>query len=195
MKNVAKQMFSFMVAVSAAAILTSCGGSKPAAQAPAPPDEVEVVMFCNGPEYQSDATALRFSAIGTSMDQMTSKKKALTEARAGLAAQIETVVKGVIDNYVKSTEHQNREDLEKRFEGLTREVINQKLAGTRTICEKMTKTKEGTFKTYICVELGGPEILSSLNNRLSKDEMLKVDYDYEKFKKTFEDEMSKAGNN
>lgn len=194
MKNVAKQLLSLMVVFSLATVLISCGSSKPAAQA-APPDEVEVVMYCNGPEYQSDATALRFSAIGTSMDQMTSKKKALTEARAGLAAQIETVVKGVVDNYVKSTEHQNREDLEKRFEGLTREVINQKLAGTRTICEKMTKTKEGTFKTYICVELGGPEILSSLNNRLSKDEMLKVDYDYEKFKKTFEDEMSKAGGN
>lgn len=195
MKNVVKQFFSVMMVAGLATALVSCGSSKPAAQAPAPPDEVEVVMYCNGPEYQSDATALRFSAIGTSMDQMTSKKKALTEARAGLAAQIETVVKGVIDNYVKSTEHQNKEDLEKRFEGLTREVINQKLAGTRTICEKMTKLKDGNYKTYICVELGGPEILSSLNNRLSKDEMLKVDYDYEKFKKTFEDEMSKAGNN
>lgn len=195
MKNVAKQFLSLVVVASMVAFLPSCGGSKKAATAPAPSDEVEIVMHCSGPEYQSDATALRFSAIGTSMDQMTSKKKALTEARAGLAAQIETMVKGVIDNYVKSTEHQNREDLEKRFEGLTREVINQKLAGTRTICEKMTKTKEGNFKTYTCVELGGPEILSSLNNRLSKDEMLKVDYDYEKFKKTFEDEMSKAGNN
>ena len=187
--------FLGMIAIAGTALaLSSCGSSKPVAATPAVPDEVRVVMYCNGPEYMSDKTALRFSAIGTSMDQMTSKKKALSEARAGLAAQIETKIKSVIDNYVKSGEHLNKEDLSKRYEGLSREVVNQNLAGTRTICEEMTKTKDGNFKTYTCVELGGPEILSSLNNKLSKDEMLKVDYDYEKFKKTFEDEMSKAGN-
>jgi len=175
--------------------LGSCGGSKSSTKVTPPNDEVEVNVLCSGPEYQSDATALRFSAISSSMDQMTAKKKALSEARAGLAAQIETTLKGVIDNYLKSAEHQNREDLEKRYEGLTREVINQQLTGTRTICEKMTKTKEGTYKSYVCIELGGPEILNSLNNRLSKDEQLKIDYDYEKFKKTFEEEMNKAGNN
>ena len=195
MKREIKYFFSMIAVAGIAIALSSCGSSKPVvAPAPVVPDEVRVVMYCNGPEYMSDKTALRFSAIGTSMDQMTSKKKALSEARAGLAAQIETKIKSVIDNYVKSSEHSNKEDLSKRYEGLSREVVNQNLAGTRTICEEMTKTKDGSFKTYTCVELGGPEILSSLNNKLSKDEMLKVDYDYEKFKKTFEDEMSKTGN-
>jgi polyhydroxyalkanoate synthesis regulator phasin len=194
MKCEIKYFFGMIAIAGTVLALSSCGSSKPVAATPTIPDEVKVVMYCNGTEYMSDKTALRFSAIGTSMDQMTSKKKALSEARAGLAAQIETKIKSVIDNYVKSGEHSNKEDLSKRYEGLSREVVNQNLAGTRTICEEMTKTKDGTFKTYTCVELGGPEILSSLNNKLSKDEMLKVDYDYEKFKKTFEDEMSKAGN-
>ncbi|MEZ7884994.1 MAG: hypothetical protein QMB39_07025 [Bacteroidales bacterium] len=169
------------------AFSTSCGSSQVAPGA----DEVIVQTYCSGPEYMTNATALRFSAIGASMDQMTSKKKALSEARAGLAAQIETKVKGMIDNYVKSSEHQNNEDLTKRYEGLTREILDQTLTGTKVICEQTTKTKDGQFKTYICLELGGPEILSSLNNKMSKDELLKIDYNYEKFKKVFEEEMAK----
>jgi hypothetical protein len=189
MKKISKILMSVAVVAMVAVTLSSCGAPKAAVS-----DEKVVEMYCSGPQYLSDATALRFTAIGTSMDQMTSKKKAMSEARAGLASQIETTVKSVIDNYVKSSIHNNKEDLSNRYEGLTREVVSQVLIGTRTVCEQMTKTKDGNYKTYLCVELGGPEILTSINNRFSRDEFLKVDYDYEKFKKTFEEEMSKLGN-
>ena len=158
-----------------------------------PKDEGEVLIqtYCTGDEFKSTAKALRFSAIGESMDQMTAKKKAMSEAKAGLAGAINTLVKGVTDNYVKSGNFNNKEELLKNYEGLNREVIDQSLTGTIVICEKMTKTKEGTYKSYVCVELGGTEILQSINNKATSNEMLKVDYNYEKYKKTFEEEMNK----
>jgi len=73
-------MATMVIAVVVIAV-TSCGAPKAAV-----PDEKLVEMYCSGPQYLSDATALRFTAIGTSMDQMTSKKKAMSDARAGLAA-------------------------------------------------------------------------------------------------------------
>lgn len=155
--------------------------------------EVEVTTHCAGSEFQSNSKAFRYSAIGESMDQMTAKRKAMSEARAGLAAAINTTVKGVTDNYVKSGNYNNKEELMKNYEGLTREVIDQQLGGTTVICEKTTMTKSGNYKYYVCIELGSNELLSSLNNRMSNSEMLKVDYNYEKFKKTFEEEMSKMG--
>jgi hypothetical protein len=155
--------------------------------------EVLVEVYCSGPEFQSNKDYIRYSALAQSMDQMTSKKKALSEARAGIAAQVSTLIKSVIDNYVKSAEGQNAEDLLRKYEGLTREVVDQKLNGTKTICEKMTKTKEGNYKTYVCVELSGADLLSSMNGKLSTDQQLKIDYNYEKFKKTFDDEMNKIG--
>jgi hypothetical protein len=100
-------------------------------------------------------------------------------------------VKTVTDNYGKSAEMNKKEDLMKRYETLSREVVNQKLSGTIETCNKQTKSKEGNYKTYITVELGGNDVLSALNNKLSNDDMLKIDYNYEKFKKTFEDEMNK----
>ena len=132
--------------------------------------------------------------LGESMDQATAKKKALANARAQMASDINTQIKGVIDNYVNSREMNNREEVAERFEGLTREVVDQKLTGVRTICEKqVTVNATGNFKTYIAIELSAQDLLAAYNERLSNDERLRIDYDYEKFKETFDAEMDKLG--
>jgi hypothetical protein len=51
----------------------------------------------------------------------------------------------------------------------------------------------GNYKTYVAIELSAQELLAAYNSRLSSDERLRVDYDYEKFKETFEKEMEKMG--
>jgi len=171
-------------------VMVSC---KTKALVPQDFGEVELITYCAGPEFQTNSKSFRYSAIGESMDQMTAKRKAMSEARAGLAAAINTTIKSVTDNYVKSGNYNNKEELMKNYEGLTREVVDQTLAGTVVICEKATITKTNNYKYYVCIELGSNDIIESLNSRLSNSEMLKVDYNYEKFKKTFEDEMSKMG--
>jgi len=188
-RTITTLLIAFVAIAVAAGLLTGCKSSKPVSVKDQ--GETELVIPCAGPEYMTDNEHLRASAIGESMDQMTSKKKALSDARGIMAAELQTLVKGVTDNYVKSGEFNNKEELLERFEVLNREVVKQELTGTKTICEKMTQTKDGNYKTYVAIELAGPELLSSLNNRISNDEMLKIDYNYEKFKKTFEEEMNK----
>jgi hypothetical protein len=96
---------------------------------------------------------------------------------------------------VNSREMNNKEEVAERFEGLTREVLDQKLSGTRTICEKMMKVEAtSNYKCYVAIELSAQELLASYNERLSKDERLRIDYDYEKFKETFDKEMEKLQN-
>jgi hypothetical protein len=153
--------------------------------------ETLIDVYCSGPEYQSNAEYFRANQVGESVDQASAKKKAMSNARADLAAAVETTVKGVVDNYLNSRELNNVEEAEERFESLTREVINQKLTGVKTICEKTTKTTDGKYKTYIALELAGDELMNAMNARLSDDAKLKIDYDYEQFKKTFEAEMDK----
>ena len=190
-KSLMKMSSMFMLASAMVVMMPSCKSK----QGVTAKDDGEVLLqtYCAGDEFHSTPKALRYSAIGESMDQMTSQRKAESEARAGLAASINTLVKGVTDNYVKSGNYNNKEELMKNFEGVNREVVNQSLNGTSVVCKKQTRTKTGTYKTYLCMELGGAEILQSLNNRASSQEMLKVDYNYEKFKKTFDEEMNKQG--
>lgn len=153
--------------------------------------EIEVKVYCSGDEYFSTKDQFRANAVGESMDQNTSKRKALNEARTQLASSIQTTIKATTDNYVNSREFNNKEEVLERFESLSREVVNQQLNGTRTICERLTKTPQGTFKTYIAIELASEDFMKSMNDRLSRDERLRIDYDYEKFKETFDMEMEK----
>ena len=154
--------------------------------------EVLIEQHCSGTEFFSNDKFFRANNLGESIDRATSKKKAMANARADLASAIQTTMKGVIDNYVNSREMNNKEEVEERFEGLTREVIDQQLVGTKTICEKLTQKTDGSgFVTYVAIELSGQDLLGKYNDRLSKDDALKVDYDYEKFKETFNEEMDK----
>ncbi len=185
--HVTKSIFMLTAMVS----LLIISGCKSKEKAVKESGETLIEVYCSGPEYFANAEYFRASQVGESVDQATAKKKALSNARADLASSVETTIKGVIDNYVNSRELNNVEEAEERFESLTREVINQKLTGVKTICEKTTKTDDNKYKTYIAIELAGDELMNAMNERLSKDAKLKIDYDYEQFKKTFDEEMKK----
>jgi len=192
MKTTFKTSLILFALVSSFAIV-GCKGKKK--ESPAPVGEVLINEYCSGPEFFSDAKNFRANAVSESMDQQTAKNKALIEAKQHLASFISTTIKSTLDNYVKDNDHDKKEDLEQKYEGLTREVVDQKLSGIRIICDKVTQTKQQTYKAYVAIELGSDDLASAINDKLSKDENLKVDYDYEKFKKTFDDEMQKAAAN
>ena len=192
-----KSLRTFLMLVLAAIIIVptmqSCKSKK---EAQVSDDEVLIQTYCSGPEYFTNNEYFRANSIGESTDQVMSKKKALSNAKAELAGSIETTVKAVIDNYFSSHEANNVEDIREKYEGLSREVIKQELSGIKTICEKQTKTKQGTYKTYIAIELAGDEITNAMKDRLSKDTKLEIDFQYEKFKDELEKEMEdyKGGN-
>lgn len=182
--------------VLALVLTTGCGKKKKLVEAKKPPvGETVLKEYCAGPEYMSDKKNFRASGLGESMDQAVAKKKALSNARAELAQMLETTLTGVVDNYANSRELNNVEEATERFETLTREVIDQQLTGVKTICtQPVTVNATGNYKYYVAIELSGADIVGDYNERLSKDDMLKVDYDYEKFKAVFEEEMEKLGN-
>ena len=167
---------STVLTLVAAIVIPSCKSKQPM-----PAGETEVVVPCSGSQFFTDSKVFRANSIGESMDQVTSKKKALTNARNELAQSIQTTVKTVTDNYTNSRTMDKRESLEQKFEQLNREVVEQTLSGVRTICEKLVQTKDGNYKTYIALELSADDLVKEYNSRISKDEALKIDYDYEKF--------------
>ena len=184
-------MKKYILALGILPLLFACSGSKKVANQPIPATEVEVVIPCSGPDFFTNKKYFRANSIGESLDQVVSKKKALSNARADLAASVKILVESVVDNYVKSSELNNLEQVEERFEGLNREIIKEELVGIKTICEKLTKTTEGKFKTYIAIELSAQKLVDKFHERMMKDDLLMIDYDYEKFKDTFEKEMGK----
>lgn len=103
------------------------------------------------------------------MDMNVAKRKAMANARLELASSIETTVRGVTDNYVNSTTANADEQVESRYESLTREVVNQELRGIRVICERYTRTPEGNYKAYVAIEMSDEDLVESYYQRLAQE--------------------------
>jgi len=173
--------------------ILGCGKNKKATESiPKPVGEVLVAEYCSGDEYYSTKDSFRSTATGESMDRETAKKKARSNASSELAKTISATLKIVGDNYVNSTEFNNKEEVTETFQELSRTVVDQQLSGAIEICEKLTQRPDGVYVSYVAIELSGSKIAESYNNSLSQNEKLKADYNYEKFKETFEQEMERT---
>ncbi|MCC5918211.1 MAG: hypothetical protein JJU02_12905 [Cryomorphaceae bacterium] len=158
------------------------------------PNEVEISQPCS--EFRSDDEFFRAFGSGQSMDRNVAKQKALSNTRSELAGALSTVIKVVGDNYVKSSTYNNKEELMQRFEENGRTVINQELRGVKTVCERLTQSTDGSksYNYYIALELSGSELFDKYYQSLTSDESLKIDYNYERFKETFNEEMKNFRN-
>ncbi|HOK38888.1 MAG TPA: hypothetical protein P5312_10040 [Bacteroidales bacterium] len=150
----------------------------------------EIIIPCKN-EGRSDKNFFRADAQATSQDMSLSREKALTAAKQRLAGLIETKIKSVTDRYVNETEVGKNSEFEQKFENLTREVINQTLVDIAIVCEKNFQEQNGKYTTYIAIEVSKDAMLNGINNKITKDQKLRVDYDKMKFEQIFNQEMEK----
>jgi len=142
---------------------------------------------------QSDKEYFRAKASGKSPDISTAKKIALNNAKSEVAGLINTRIKTVTDNYVNQRSLAEAQDFESKFESLTREVVNQQLSDVRIIGEKLFK-KDKTYEYWVAIEVSKQAILDGINNNISKNQKLAIDYDKKKFEEIYNQEMQKMEN-
>ena len=177
------------MALSLLIALPSCNNTK--SITPKQAGEREIVEYCSAEDYKSDKNFFRSSATGESLSRETAKKMSRSNAEAMLARSINATLQGVTDNYVNSSKFNNKEEVTQTFNDLARTVVDQQLSGAVNVCSKLTQKADGNYVSYMAIELSGSELVSKYNERLSQDERIKAEYNYEKFKETFEAEMAK----
>lgn len=188
--------FTLVLFVAVASMMgVACKKNKKVVEEPKPKGEVLIQEYCTGDQYMSTKEAFRATATGESMDRETAKKKARSNANSELAKTISATMKIVGDNYVNSTEFNNKEEVTETFQEMARTVVDQELRGAVEICEKLTQREDGVYVSYVAIELSGSKIADAYASGLSQNEKIKADYNYEKFKETFEAEMAKMGAN
>jgi len=171
--------------------IPSCKKNKDEVKTPDPKGEVVINEYCAGDQFKSTKEAFRSTATGESMDRETAKKKARSNAMSEMGKTISATMKIVGDNYVNSTEVNNKEEVTESFNEMARTVVDQELRGCIEICEKLTQRPDGIYVSYVALELSGNTIADTYQSGLSKNDKLKADYNYEKFKETFDKEMEK----
>lgn len=151
----------------------------------------EITVPFSESKYRSDKDFFRATQSGKSPDLATSKKIALQNAKAELAGNIKALVKRVTDQYTNQRTIGNKQDFENKFEELSREVVEQTLTDVKVMDEKIFKETDGGYSYWTVVEVSKQSILDGVNNKISKNEKLQLDYDKKKFEDVFNSEMEK----
>ena len=140
-------------------------------------------------DYESTANLIRARGVGEDLEQQLSAERARSAALEELGSQISTKVQALLMNYKKSVRQNLKRESLRRVEGLTMTEVDQ-ATGFRVACRKTTtyiQNGERIFKTYMVIELGEDQLLKPIYEGIQKDDELKIDGDYQSFKKEFDD--------
>lgn len=185
-----------------ATTMTSCGSSKMVAVSVTDakqmedrtgmPAEVEIVFPCS--DLDSDVDFLRVNAQGKSKERAMAKDRANQNALANLASKL-TGVMAMENKKVAVSTNADGEDFHDKIVTISKLIAKSQVGGYRTACEKYTvNTTDGTYNCYVTIELGKQKIVKELYDNLKSENLLRADYDFDKYLKDFEDDLEKYEN-
>src|ERR1043166_3848346 len=154
---------------------------------------VEISVPFSESKYRTDESAFRAKQLGKSPDLATAKKIAFQNAKSEMASNINSTMKRVTDQYTNQRTVGNKQEFENKFEELAREVVNMQMSNVKEIGEKIFKEPDGGYSYWIAIEANKKEVFDKLDQRISNDAKLKLDYDKQKFQQIFDSEMKKLG--
>jgi hypothetical protein len=123
-----------------------------------------------GNAYESNNRFLRGTGKGESSADNIARGKADIEAKTVLAAQVNTTMKQVADNYQGQTENEKGADVAQKFQSLAREVMSTDLADLRKIGEKKYyNEKEKKYTVFIAYEIKKNAMFSFMKKQAKLD--------------------------
>jgi len=185
-----KLIFVSISALLLSTVISSCASNKATNQAVG---DVEINIPCA--DFRSDKNYFRASQSFESQDLGSSRENALMQAKSRLSGIIATNMKSVAERYAADRKIDGGSEFNEKVERTTREVINQALYDIGTPCEKTMQKSNGNYQTFVAVECSKETIYNGIDKSLSKDAKLRQDYDQQKFKDVFNEEMGKLEEN
>lgn len=187
----------------------SCGSNKQvAAPQPAPQqptvqtsddqdEEVEIILYCSD-EAKSDKDYFRELGIGNHVNKQSARDAALSSAKSMLKNRLGGAVKGISTDYSRTAAGQAASDkVQRLMERELTQVVDKMLNDADNPCEKMTKSKNGTYNSYYVIEVSKKEIVDNFSDAvetLSQNEELEMEFRRDQFRKYAEKYMEAMKN-
>ncbi|MDR1341090.1 MAG: hypothetical protein LBK58_13700 [Prevotellaceae bacterium] len=145
--------------------------------------EVEITTPCSG--IDSDEEFIRVNGKGTSKDRTMAKDRAYLDALAQLASKLEAVASSE-DQRVAVSTIADGEEFHDKVVAVSKVIASANVSGYRTSCEKYTQTPGNpSYNCYVTIEFGKQKVVRQIYDALSKDKLMKADYDYDRYLKEF----------
>jgi len=171
-------VFTVMFAV------TGCNSSKKALSLP-----------FEGKQYQTDNNHFRARSSGSSPDLETAKRIALQLARTEMATNIQATMKVVSEIYTNQMQVGNVQEFGQTFDAISRQVVDQSLSDVKTIGERAFQEADGRYRYWVAIEMSKEPVVRNLEQRISNDDKMKLEFDRYRFRQIFDEEMKKFEEN
>jgi hypothetical protein len=122
------------------------------------------------------------------------KKIALMNARTEIASTVQATMKIVSEQYLNQVTVANKQEYMAKFEETSRQVVNQVLEGVTIQEEKIFQAKKGPYQYYVNIEMSKDAVVKGVENAISKDQKLSLEFEKDQFQKIFDQEMAKFEN-
>ena len=197
MKHLTKSVLTFSSLV---LILTFCKGPQTASNqtsisTPPTNSNQNLMTTIDVPcaEFSSDDEYFRETQSFKSPNMAMAKRSAIRQAGSLLSQDLEAFISQVADDWSKQIDKDTDSEYSGRSEDMIRTVVDElKLSGFRTLCEKIQQnTQSGEYTVFVTREIAKDALLKKVDDKISDDEVLRIDYDYEKFKNQFNEEMER----
>ncbi|MBR2631628.1 MAG: hypothetical protein Q4F47_02915 [Bacteroidaceae bacterium] len=204
--------FTFLAALTFAALLSSCGGSKQTVYAPiaatTPVNNNQIpqnVAVASEPcdDYAFEAPAKRASGVGTHFKEATATNLAQLNARANLAKALQQCVETATKNYADAKELFSADEAssayvtdqsvgaDDREAGWAKELIK----GAPVVKKTRYKTPNNQWEIHVCVEYQesvaemAAEITKVFNEKLTQEQKARIDFNEQKFLQEMKEAM------
>ncbi|MFT6802968.1 MAG: hypothetical protein ACJA2N_002160 [Salibacteraceae bacterium] len=178
------------------ALLTVVGCSKKLKQTDSKFKKIEQPF--DEKKYYSDKKFYRATGQGKSLDLTVAKRIAETNARQAIASQIEVKVRSVGEQFLQNREISNKLETTSKYEDITRTVIDETLTKVKIIGQESfqnKKGKSGEYIHYVVMEMPTTAVVDKMAQEISEEESLKQEFDLQKFRKVYEQELEDLKNN
>jgi len=140
--------------------------------------------------YFSDKKYFRSTGEGRAQDLTVARRIAETNARQSLASQIEVKVRSVGEQYLQNRSFDDRLSTNTKYEEITRTVIDQVLPNVEIFDQKSYQNKKGEYVHYVAMQMSTTALADRLENGISADEQLKQDFELQRFREIYEEELN-----
>ena len=143
-----------------------------------------------------------FAAVGTAISyvEKIARQEAIANAREELGRMMAFAVQGASEDYLKNVSQNKNSSAESMYEEVNRQFYDEFIKNSKVIKTTVYDHSDGKIQVYVCVEvLAGFDVLAKsadiVENVLSKDEALEVEFNKEQFKEKMKDGLQQYKEN
>lgn len=131
----------------------------------------------------AESENLRAYGTATSYVEKVALSEAERDARNRMASMIKVAVEGAAQDYAQNAARNIKSTAGTLGESIMTQYVAQEISNTRVIETSIYDLSDGSVQVYVCIEMRNTtkEFSNKLENELSRDGVIELEYDRERF--------------